>query len=91
MSAAEHATEKAQTGSEYIVHHLGNLHYGEGFWRVNVDSVFFSVLLAVVFAVSFYLAARKATAGVPGNSRTSSRWWSNSSTRRWTPFTATAS
>lgn len=56
----------APSGSEYIVHHLANLKYGEGFWTVNVDSIFFSVLLGLVFVVSFYLAARKATAGVPG-------------------------
>jgi F-type H+-transporting ATPase subunit a len=64
MSAAEHAAEL--TPNEYIVHHLQNLHYGHGFWTVNVDSIFFSVLLGLVFVVSFYMAARKATAGVPG-------------------------
>jgi len=46
MSAeVEHAAEHAPTGSEYIVHHLQNLRHGEGFWAVNVDSIFFSVLL----------------------------------------------
>jgi F-type H+-transporting ATPase subunit a len=64
--AVEHAAEHAPSGSEYIVHHLGNLQYGHGFWTYNVDSIFFSVLLAVVFVGSFYLAARKASAGVPG-------------------------
>lgn len=62
MSAAEHGAEHAPSGSEYIVHHLGNLKYGEGFWTVNVDSIFFSVLLGLLFVVSFWLAARKATA-----------------------------
>jgi F-type H+-transporting ATPase subunit a len=62
MSAAEHTADQAQTGSEYIVHHLANLQYGEGFWTVNVDSIFFSVLLGLLFVVSFWLAARKATA-----------------------------
>jgi F-type H+-transporting ATPase subunit a len=67
MSAeVEHAAEHAPSGSEYIVHHLGNLKYGEGFWTVNLDSIFFSVLLGLLFVVSFYLAARKLTAnGVP--------------------------
>jgi F-type H+-transporting ATPase subunit a len=66
MSAAEHSAEHVQTGSEYIVHHLGNLKYGEGFWTFNVDSIFFSVLLGVLFTGSFWLAARKASAsGVP--------------------------
>lgn len=66
MSAAEHAAEHAPSGSEYIVHHLGNLKYGEGFWTFNLDSIFFSVLLGLLFVVSFWLAARKATVGVPG-------------------------
>ena len=66
MSAAEHSAEHAPTGSEYIVHHLGNLKHGEGFWTFNLDSIFFSVLLGVLFTGSFWLAARKATAtGVP--------------------------
>ena len=64
--AGQHAGEHAPSGSEYIVHHLGNLQYGEGFWTFNLDSIFFSVLLGLLFVVSFYLAARKATAGVPG-------------------------
>jgi F-type H+-transporting ATPase subunit a len=66
MAAAEHSADKALTGSEYIVHHLANLRHGEGFWSVNLDSIFFSVLLGLVFVVSFYLAARKVTTGVPG-------------------------
>ena len=66
MSAAEHAAEHAPTGSEYIVHHLSNLKHGEGFWTFNLDSIFFSVLLGLLFVGSFWLVARKATTGVPG-------------------------
>jgi len=66
MSAAEHAAEHAPSGSEYIVHHLGNLKHGEGFWTFNLDSIFFSVLLGLLFVGSFWLVARKATTGVPG-------------------------
>jgi F-type H+-transporting ATPase subunit a len=66
MAEVEHAAEQAQTGSEYIVHHLGNLQHGQGFWTLNVDSIFFSVVLGILFTGSFYLAARKATTGVPG-------------------------
>ena len=67
MSAElEHAAGQGPTPNEYIGHHLLNLQYGEGFWTYNVDSIFFSVVLGLVFVVSFYLAARKATAGVPG-------------------------
>jgi F-type H+-transporting ATPase subunit a len=66
MSAAEHAADRAPSGSEYIVHHLQNLQHGQGFWTLNVDSIFFSVLLGVLVTGAFYLAARKSTAGVPG-------------------------
>ena len=64
--AAEHSADHAPSGSEYIVHHLANLKVGEGFWTFHLDSIFFSVLLGLLFVVSFYLAARKATTGVPG-------------------------
>ena len=63
------AAEQPANVNEYIVHHLTNLtrQTGEGsFSTLHVDSIFFSVLLALVFAVSFWLVARKATAGVPG-------------------------
>ncbi len=66
MSAAAEMAEHAPTPNEYISHHLVNLQYGEGFWTYNVDSIFFSVVLGLLFVVSFYLAARKSTAGVPG-------------------------
>ena len=53
------ATEGTPSATEYIVHHLQNLKTeGQGFWVVNLDSLFFSVALAVVFAGSFYAAAR---------------------------------
>ncbi len=37
-----------------------------GFWAINVDSMFWSVALGAVFCLVFRLAARRATAGVPG-------------------------
>ena len=52
--------------AEYIGHHLTNLHTGEGFWNFHLDSIFYAVFLAIVFGGSFFLAARTATAGVPG-------------------------
>jgi F-type H+-transporting ATPase subunit a len=66
--AAEIETAAAQgpTSNEYISHHLLNLQHGEGFWTYNVDSIFFAVTLGLLFVVSFFLAARKATSGVPG-------------------------
>jgi F-type H+-transporting ATPase subunit a len=66
MAAALEIAEKAQTPNEYIGHHLINHQYGEGFWTYNLDSIFFSVVLGLLFVVSFFLAARNATAGVPG-------------------------
>ncbi|MEO7774379.1 MAG: F0F1 ATP synthase subunit A [Steroidobacteraceae bacterium] len=57
---------EAPSATDYIVHHLTNLRHGEGFMALHLDSLFFSVALAVVFGGSFYLAARKATSGVPG-------------------------
>jgi F-type H+-transporting ATPase subunit a len=66
MAAAEHAGKAGPNSGEYIVHHLQNLQAGEGFWTLNVDSLFFSITLGLLFVVSFFLAARKATAGVPG-------------------------
>jgi F-type H+-transporting ATPase subunit a len=64
--AAEHAGSGGQTGSEYIIHHLQNLRHEVGSSTLNVDSLFFSITLGLLFVISFYLAARKATSGVPG-------------------------
>ena len=57
--------------TDYIVHHetfLSNKvpHGIVDFTAINLDTVFFSVLLAVLFGGAFYLAARRATTGVPG-------------------------
>jgi F-type H+-transporting ATPase subunit a len=53
----------------YIKHHLQHLtvSVGEGpFMALNLDSIFFKVLLAVIFLFVFLRASRRATAGVPG-------------------------
>src|SRR3984957_6881341 len=65
------AAEQPTTANEYILHHLTFLSNKEphgivDFTVIHWDSVFFSVLLAIVFAGMFYAAARKATVGVPG-------------------------
>jgi F-type H+-transporting ATPase subunit a len=67
MSAVENTAEQATSANEYIVHHLTFLKNKEPAGIIDMtvvhwDSVFFSVLLAVVFAGSFYFAARKASA-----------------------------
>jgi F-type H+-transporting ATPase subunit a len=70
MAAVEHAAEQVPSAGEYIIHHLTFLSNKEAggivdFSVIHWDSIFFSVLLAVAFAGSFYMAARKASAGVP--------------------------
>ena len=37
-----------------------------GFWSVNVDSMFWSVGLGIVFCLVFRITAKRATAGIPG-------------------------
>ncbi|WP_330924985.1 F0F1 ATP synthase subunit A [Candidatus Sororendozoicomonas aggregata] len=37
-----------------------------GFWAINVDSLFWSVLLGLVFILLFRYVAKKATSGTPG-------------------------
>jgi F-type H+-transporting ATPase subunit a len=71
MAALEHAAEQAPTANEYIVHHLTFLSNKKpsgiiDMTVVNWDSVIVSIVLAVLFAGSFWLAARKASAtGAP--------------------------
>ena len=52
--------------TEYITHHLTHLKVGEGFWTIHVDTMFMSVLMGVLSLGLFWMAARKASAGVPG-------------------------
>lgn len=60
------ATEQAaQTSSEYIVHHLTNLHVGHGFWTFHLDTLIVSGVLGLVVFGLMALAARRATSGVP--------------------------
>lgn len=56
----------APTSSEYIVHHLTNLHAGHGFWTFHLDTMIVSGLLGLIVIGLFAIAARKATTGVPG-------------------------
>ncbi|MGZ2709891.1 F0F1 ATP synthase subunit A, partial [Klebsiella pneumoniae] len=46
MSAGE-----VLTPQEYIGHHLTQLQVGTGFWSINLDSMFFSVVLGALFLV----------------------------------------
>jgi len=65
------AAESAPGATDYILHHqtfLSNKspHGIVDFRVINYDTVFFSVLLALVFFGLFWWVARKATSGVPG-------------------------
>ncbi|MGI4848476.1 MAG: F0F1 ATP synthase subunit A [Janthinobacterium lividum] len=66
-----HGAAHAPTPSEYIVHHLGHFstsHQAKivDFSIINMDTVFWSVFCGVVGCLLMWLAARRATAGVPG-------------------------
>jgi F-type H+-transporting ATPase subunit a len=65
------AAEHAPTASEYIIHHLGHLssHHQDkivDFSIINMDTIFWSVFAGIVGCLIMFLAARKATSGVPG-------------------------
>ena len=68
-----------QTSSEYISHHLQNLQVcksetGEWIWNhcagnpmaINVDSMFWSIFLGLVFVFFFHKVARKSSTDKPG-------------------------
>ncbi|MBV8500901.1 MAG: F0F1 ATP synthase subunit A [Paucibacter sp.] len=61
----------APTAGEYIVHHLHHLQNGHqtgvvDFSVLNMDSLFFTGLIGFLGCFVLWLAARKATSGVPG-------------------------
>lgn len=65
------AAEHAPTASEYIIHHLGHLssHHQDkivDFSIINMDTIFWSVFAGVIGCLIMFLAARRATSGVPG-------------------------
>ena len=65
------AAENGPTAGEYIVHHLTHLQNQPAkavvdFSVFNIDSLFFSITLGVLVCWTLWLAARKATSGVPG-------------------------
>lgn len=54
------------TATQYINHHLTHLQWGEGFWSLHLDTLFFSWILGLFFCWLFWRAAKRATSGVPG-------------------------
>ncbi|MDR0273989.1 MAG: F0F1 ATP synthase subunit A [Burkholderiaceae bacterium] len=69
--AVEHAAEQGMTAGEYIIHHLT-------FWQnhapkgvldmsvLNLDSLFYSIVLGALACWLLWKAARRATPGAPG-------------------------
>ena len=65
------AAEQGPSSGEYIIHHLTHLQNKKAasvvdFSVFNFDSIFFSIAMGVLGCWLLWLAARKATAGVPG-------------------------
>ena len=55
--------------TEYIQHHLqfAQWQFGDSaFWTINLDTVFFTLLLSALFVFFFIRTARKATVAAPG-------------------------
>ena len=71
MASENLAGEHGPTAGEYIVHHLTHLQNHKAanvvdFSVFNFDSLFFSIGLGILGCWLLWLAARKATSGVPG-------------------------
>jgi len=67
----EGAAQHAPTASEYIQHHLGHLSSAHqsfvvDFSVINLDTVLWSSVMGVLAIFVMWLAARRATSGVPG-------------------------
>jgi F-type H+-transporting ATPase subunit a len=70
-TTVEGAAHHAPTASEYIRHHLAHLSntHQQGpvdFNVIHYDTLFWSIAMGVVGCLIMWMAARKATAGVPG-------------------------
>jgi F-type H+-transporting ATPase subunit a len=70
-TTVEGAATHAPTASEYIRHHLGHLsnvhqHGPVDFNVIHYDTLFWSIAMGVLGCLIMWMAARKATAGVPG-------------------------
>ncbi|WMQ74785.1 MAG: ATP synthase subunit a [Sodalis sp.] len=82
------ASEEITTPQEYIDYHLNNLqldlltfelvspHSAASFWVLNIDSMFFSLLLGAIFLLIFGRIAKGDTSGISGKCKPSSSWWS---------------
>ena len=81
---------ETMTAADYIKHHLQSLtsmsgcYSGQGlkniadFSFINLDAIFFAVLLGVIGSFLLWRGAKKATAGVPGRFQAAVEFCSNS-------------
>ena len=53
----------------YISHHLQPLQAGSGFWQFNIDTIFFSALLALIVMVISYRVGKSIQAGAPSGTQ----------------------
>ncbi len=68
------AMSTGQTSADYVQHHLEHLTFnletwnfsGKGFWNLNLDTFFLSLVLGIGFLLLFYWVASTVKAGVPG-------------------------
>lgn len=63
------ASDTELSATDYIQHHLQNLtvQVSEGaFWELHLDTMISAVFLGLLMVFAFWMATRKATAGVPG-------------------------
>ena len=63
------------SNTHYIKHHLTYLTYNVktmsldphgGFWTLNIDTLFFSIVLGALVLLMMYIGARRVTTGIPG-------------------------
>ncbi|MCX7116856.1 MAG: F0F1 ATP synthase subunit A [Legionellales bacterium] len=63
------------SNTHYIKHHLTYLTYNlktmslnsdGGFWTLNLDTLFFSILMGIAALLLLYMGARRVTTGIPG-------------------------
>ena len=73
MATGHEAAANAPSAGEYVVHHLTQLNTSGhaqasivDFSLINLDTVFFSVLVGIIGLLMMWRVAREVTAGVPG-------------------------
>jgi len=74
------AEAETLTGSEYVAHHLRQLASGQprglfDFSVVHYDTLAFSLLMVALLLIVLRVAAKRATAAVPGRFQALIEWW----------------